>query len=59
VGGDCPDYRAVLAAADTLSELMRKIGDKKAVFHRVLPHGDQPANSGAAAHLSRCRRSRR
>jgi len=33
-----PDYRAVLAAADTLSELMRKIGDRKAIFHRVLPH---------------------
>lgn len=33
-----PDYSRVLAAANTLSELLRLITDPKAVFHRVLPH---------------------
>jgi len=32
-----PDYRSVLAASDSLVELNRVVGDRSAVFHRVLP----------------------
>ena len=33
-----PDYRSVLAAADTLAELIPEVPDQNAIFHRVLPH---------------------
>lgn len=32
-----PDYRRVLAAADSLSQLMREVPDADVIFHRVLP----------------------
>lgn len=34
-----PDYGRVLAAADSLSQLMREVADPDAIFHRVLPRG--------------------
>lgn len=33
-----PDYSRVLAAADTLADLMRSVKETGAIFHRVLPH---------------------
>jgi hypothetical protein len=33
-----PDYRRVLAAADSLPQLMREVADQDVVFHRVIPH---------------------
>jgi hypothetical protein len=32
-----PDYRRVLAADENLSQLMREVADRDAIFHRVLP----------------------
>jgi predicted RNase H-like HicB family nuclease len=32
-----PDYSRVLAAANTLSDLIRLVTDLKAVFHRPIP----------------------
>lgn len=32
-----PDYSKVIAAADTLRELMRSVANKDAIYHRVLP----------------------
>ncbi|MDO8576030.1 MAG: DUF5678 domain-containing protein [bacterium] len=32
-----PDYSKVIAAADTLRDLMRSVGTKDAIYHRVLP----------------------
>lgn len=32
-----PDYRKVVAAADSLPELMREVDGQDVVFHRVLP----------------------
>jgi Family of unknown function (DUF5678) len=32
-----PDYSKVIAAADTLRDLMRSVANNDAVFHRVLP----------------------
>jgi len=33
-----PDYTRVIAAADSLSELLRSVSDTGAVFFKVLPH---------------------
>jgi hypothetical protein len=33
-----PDYRSVLAASESLPELMRTVAGRDAIFHRVLPH---------------------
>jgi hypothetical protein len=32
------DYSHVVAAAETLRDLMRSVSDKTVIFHRVLPH---------------------
>jgi predicted RNase H-like HicB family nuclease len=32
-----PDYSKVIAAADTLRDLMRSVSTKDAIYHRVLP----------------------
>jgi hypothetical protein len=33
-----PDYGRVLAAADSLAQLMREVTDQDVIFRRVLPH---------------------
>ena len=33
-----PDYDRVLAAADSLPQLMREVTDQDVIFHRVIPH---------------------
>jgi hypothetical protein len=33
-----PDYRRVLGVSDKLADLMRRIAQRDAIFHRVLPH---------------------
>jgi hypothetical protein len=33
-----PDFSSVLSVADSLSELMKRVTDEDAVYHRVLPH---------------------
>jgi hypothetical protein len=33
-----PDYSRVLDAADSLGQLMRRVADHDAIFHRVLPN---------------------
>ena len=33
-----PDYSHVIAAADSLRELLRSVSDHTAVFFKVLPH---------------------
>jgi hypothetical protein len=34
-----PDYARVVAAADSLPQLMQEVADQDVVFHRVLPSG--------------------
>jgi hypothetical protein len=33
-----PDYSRVLVENESLSEVMRRVSDPKAIFHKVLPH---------------------
>jgi hypothetical protein len=43
------DYSRVLAESNSLSEVMRRVSDPKAIFHKVLPHGMSfaPITAGA------------
>jgi hypothetical protein len=44
-----PDYSRVLAESESLSEVMRRVSDRKAIFHKVLPHDMSfaPISAGA------------
>jgi hypothetical protein len=33
-----PDYQRVVAAAESLHQLMREVADQDVIFHRVIPH---------------------
>ena len=34
-----PDYSHVIAFADTLRELMKEMGERHVIYHRVMPNG--------------------
>jgi len=45
-----PDYSRTLAVADTISELVRTVGERDAIFHRVLPENVSFAPATAERH---------